>query len=180
MPGATTYLLSKHKAQTLARPMMDECCKFKQGQESCGRPTFTWSLCKEHEILRVETHNFYKLAEVHWRKVNPDESHQYLVILSGRECDNHTLYAGGLFGYMKQEEVLLAKRRKGFVVEGASYENMLSVATRSLKQAFLDWHESDKKKQISHYIRGFPRAIAYGTEVPEAVKQRMNPPPYTD
>ncbi|KAI0419837.1 hypothetical protein F5X98DRAFT_372457 [Xylaria grammica] len=177
-----------------------DCCKFKTGEDTCGKPTVDWCLCEGHETLRMETHDFYKHAEAQWKNVDPAESdehvfenrHKFLLLavagrlvhsklfFEGERCDSHAQYAGGLYWQMKQEEVLLVERGKGFVVEGASYDDMLSVAKESVKEAFFEWHKSDKTNSIYHHIRGFPRAIASGTEVPEAVRQRMNPPENTD
>ncbi|KAI1427681.1 hypothetical protein F5Y12DRAFT_711907 [Xylaria sp. FL1777] len=177
-----------------------ENCKFKSGSESCHRSIVAWGLCQEHEALRTKTHDFYKQAEAQYRKVDPDESDEYLfekrhnflllavaarivhaeLFYEDERCENHALYAGSLYWHMKQEEVLLFKRGKGFVVEGSSYNDMLSTAKASLKQAFIDWSKSDRRQRIEYFIRSFPRAIASGNEVPEPVLLRMHPPEYTD
>ncbi|KAI1159209.1 hypothetical protein F5B18DRAFT_637774 [Nemania serpens] len=81
---------------------------------------------------------------------------------------------------MNQTEILISIRGLGFIMQGASYDDMRSVAKASLRQAFLDWSRSDKTQEIYFFIQNFPQAIESGTTVPEAVLERMKPPVCTE
>ncbi|KAI0973775.1 hypothetical protein F4678DRAFT_459263 [Xylaria arbuscula] len=192
MPYIRSQVLSIHSFKSRD---MDKC-KFKTVNGRCSRAVVGWDFCEEHENLRKKTHAFYKQVESQRNKVNQEQSdeeifqqrHQILLLtVAGREahremffsdepCENHSQHASSLNHERKKEEEFMCELGKGFIIQGAAYDNMLRTATDSLKQAFLDWNDSDKSQEIETFIRDFPRAIASGTEVPEAVVERMKPP----
>ncbi|KAJ8131563.1 hypothetical protein O1611_g2062 [Lasiodiplodia mahajangana] len=174
-------------------------CQYKWEGKLCGEPMESWPLCEEHWVLRKLTHDYYKATEAKFRSFIPtgdpkddeylfEERHKFLLLtaaartvhaelfFSDHPCDGHELYLRDIIYKLHQEEALLHIRKKGFVVEGASYGDMISVAIASFRQACFDWMKSDKQQGLGQFIRGFPRAVASGTTVPEDVLQRMKPP----
>ncbi|KAI0103284.1 hypothetical protein GGR51DRAFT_561715 [Nemania sp. FL0031] len=174
-------------------------CNYKCEDKRCGEPVEGWKFCKDHWHLQRETHSFYKVADAKYQALPQakdetedgplfEKRHHFLLqAISARivhtellfydhQCDGHKLYLGGLKHSLLGQEQLLWMRKGGFVVEGASYDEMLSVAIASFRQACIDWSKSDKQQRIEHFIHGFPRAVASGTTVPDAVLKSMEPP----
>ncbi|KAI1291660.1 hypothetical protein F5Y03DRAFT_400505 [Xylaria venustula] len=174
-------------------------CKFETVEGPCTQTTVTFRFCQEHERFREETHNFYKRAESQLKKVSRDQSsgeifeqcHRLLLLaIAGRlvhtemffkddYSESHAIFVGSLFAELNKEEERMFQLGTGFTIQGASYDKMHPAAYDSVKQAFVDWNDSDKSQSIETFIRDFPRAIASGNEVPEAVRvrhaKRMNP-----
>ncbi|KAI1123040.1 hypothetical protein F5Y10DRAFT_270481 [Nemania abortiva] len=178
-----------------------DTCKFESEGQSCSEPMYVWPLCREHRRLYKEVYDFYKAAECQLRPLfGSDESDEYLfeerhkwllLAISARTihaelffadspCEGHEMYINELSWRMHQEEITISIRGKGFVVKGASYGDIRSVADASMRQACFDWSKSDKKRGLWHFILGFPRAVATGTTVPEEVVRRMQPRNFDD
>lgn len=156
----------EHSPEIFVMLFYSNCLQFKCGEERCSQPAVGGDFCEEHESLRVKSHSFYKTAEAQYNRVRPDGSDEYLfeqrhrfllAAVSARivhaelffwdtPCNGHAVYGADLCWKMHQEEALMAMRGLGFIVQGASYNDMLSIAKASLKQAFLDWSQSDKSK----------------------------------
>ncbi|KAI0875623.1 hypothetical protein GGS24DRAFT_499701 [Hypoxylon argillaceum] len=170
-------------------------CKFKWENETCDNPPFRWDLCEDHYNLRTETHEYYKATENEYNGIKRNESdedrfeqrHKWLLLtiaardihtelfFKGSPSYEHEEYVKHLHWKMQEEENVIYMRGKGFIVEGASFDDMLSVAKASMRQACFDWVRSDKTKGLGQFIQNFPRAIVSGNTVPDTVLRRRHP-----
>lgn len=143
-----------------------KCLKFKWENETCDNPPFRWDLCEDHYNLRTETHEYYKATENEYNGIKRNESdedrfeqrHKWLLLtiaardihtelfFKGSPSYEHEEYVKHLHWKMQEEENVIYMRGKGFIVEGASFDDMLSVAKASMRQACFDWVRSDKSK----------------------------------
>ncbi|KAI8631678.1 hypothetical protein F5Y19DRAFT_473359 [Xylariaceae sp. FL1651] len=166
--------------------------------QPCVGPTYYYGLCRTHNELKVQTHDYYKDKEEEYKNLYEEglednfplleEKHQCVLLaaaarilhrnmfFSNNQCEGHELYILNLLSRMRDIEYALFYRKKPFVIQGGSYDDMVWDTVDTLLKAVLAWHDAKEKKNLGDYVSDVPRLKVTGTKFPDSLIERRKPP----